>query len=142
MKDPDYEAAVQTVEDCYRNVYTDNEQGDLNAFKGKYGKGKGIHKRKTIAATCKELWRIWQQQRKRRRKVHKHETKAIPSQRQKKRILKLQLRSGPYSNTYGKPSPNYYTYNKGKGGKSKGTSTGPPIPQQRGEQKGKFAPQL
>eukprot|EP00971_Amphidinium_carterae_P142511 2823088-Amphidinium_carterae.1 len=40
MKDPDYDNAVKTVEDYYRNVCIDNEQGDLNAFKGKY-KGKG-----------------------------------------------------------------------------------------------------
>eukprot|EP00971_Amphidinium_carterae_P245665 4878702-Amphidinium_carterae.1 len=41
MKDPDYKRAMQTVEDDYRNSYLDKEQGNLNAFKGKYTKGKG-----------------------------------------------------------------------------------------------------
>eukprot|EP00971_Amphidinium_carterae_P295443 5867580-Amphidinium_carterae.1 len=33
LQNPDYDKAMKTVEDCYRNVYIDNEQDDLK-FKG------------------------------------------------------------------------------------------------------------
>eukprot|EP00971_Amphidinium_carterae_P134117 2657636-Amphidinium_carterae.5 len=42
MNSPDYDNAIKTVEeDFYRNVFIDNEHGDLNAFKGSTSKEKG-----------------------------------------------------------------------------------------------------
>eukprot|EP00971_Amphidinium_carterae_P347701 6489827-Amphidinium_carterae.1 len=38
LQDQDYEKSIKTVKEYYWNVYSDNEQGDLIAFKGKYYK--------------------------------------------------------------------------------------------------------
>eukprot|EP00971_Amphidinium_carterae_P015172 299906-Amphidinium_carterae.1 len=51
---PDYERAIKTVEEYYRNVYIHNEQGDLNAFttKAKENENTANEKgNKTTAAT-------------------------------------------------------------------------------------------
>eukprot|EP00971_Amphidinium_carterae_P205426 4076908-Amphidinium_carterae.2 len=40
VRDLNFDAVMQTVEDYYWSTYIDNEQRDMNAFKGKYNKEK------------------------------------------------------------------------------------------------------
>eukprot|EP00971_Amphidinium_carterae_P052543 1034229-Amphidinium_carterae.1 len=48
MRNPDFDAAMQTVEDYYRNTYIDNEQGNFERIQRKVRQSKT---RKTTNAT-------------------------------------------------------------------------------------------
>eukprot|EP00971_Amphidinium_carterae_P201167 3992070-Amphidinium_carterae.2 len=97
LLDSEYEKAIKMVEEYYRNVYINNEQGDLNAFKGKCYKGKGKHskgkgKQDNSYGICSNY-----SHGKKRMKVQRVNT--MPRQMQ---------------STYGRLSSSGY-YNKGKG---------------------------
>eukprot|EP00971_Amphidinium_carterae_P281334 5585649-Amphidinium_carterae.1 len=71
MDNPDYNGTIKTVEEYYSNVYIGNEQGDLNAFKGKcnYSKEGNMKVRRRNERTTRLQQRM--QQRQKKRPTHK-----------------------------------------------------------------------